>query len=139
MTIGAPTPFFKHPSSRPLILTATDYSTALGTITGTALLKVTNLAVATVPSTAPPSRKVTWYFSGFRTGQEIYGHYTRRGREVALARFGRATGDCGLLRVRDRFFPGGHQRYSHYGLQFDDTRDYSKRSSPRIVTALGAY
>jgi hypothetical protein len=81
---------------------------------------------------------VTWYFSGFDGGHYIYGHYLRHGREVARARFGHAKGDCGLLRVRARFFPG-HQRYRTYGLQFDDTRLYSKRSSPRIVITLGAY
>jgi hypothetical protein len=136
-TIGAPTPFLKLPSSKSLTLTASDFSNSGGTVTATTLFKVTDLAVATVPVQARPSRRVTWYFSGFTTGRYIYGHYTRSGREVARARFGRAKGDCGLLRVRARFFPGGHQRYRTYGLQFDDSGGYNKHSSPRIVTSLG--
>jgi hypothetical protein len=137
-TVGAPTPFFKRPGSKALALTANDYSSSLGTITGATFLKVTDLAVATVPALARPARKVTWYFSGFSTGRYVYGHYLRHGREVARARFGQAKGACGLLRVQARFFPGGHQRYRTYGLQFDDTRHYSRHSSPRIVTSLGA-
>ncbi|MEA2211731.1 MAG: hypothetical protein QOF83_1679 [Solirubrobacteraceae bacterium] len=135
-TIGAPTPFFKHPGSRVLVLTATDYSSTQATITGATPVQVADLSVDTVPGRASPSRKVTWSFAGFRPGRYIYGHYLRHGREVARARFGRAQGDCGLLRVRARFFPGGHQRYRTYGLQFDDTRHYSKRSTPRYLGAL---
>jgi hypothetical protein len=136
-SIGAPTPFFKLPASMPLTLTATDYSNSQGTITGATFVKVTDLAVATVPSVARPSRRVTWYFSGFDKGRYIFGHYLRHGREVARARFGRSKGDCGLLRTRARFFPGGRQRYASYGLQFDDASRYNKRSTPRIVTELG--
>jgi hypothetical protein len=134
-TIGAPTPFFKLPSSEPVGLIADDYAPT-GTIQGGAFIKVTDLQVATVPGSAPPSRRVTWYFSGFTTGRYIYGHYVRHGRQVARARFGRAKGVCGLLRTRARFFPG-HQRYASYGLQFDNARRYSKHSTPRIVTSLG--
>jgi hypothetical protein len=137
-TIGAPTPFLKLPSSKPLALIARDFSTSSGTITAATFLKVANLAVATVPAMARPSRKVTWYFSGFHTGRYVYGHYTRQGREVARARFGRAKGTCGLLQVRAPFFPGGHQRYRSYGLQFDDSQHYNRHSSPRIVTSLGS-
>jgi hypothetical protein len=136
-SIGAPTPFFKLPASMPLTLTATDYSNSQGTITGAAPFKVTDLAVATVPSVARPSRRVVWYFSGFAQGRYIYGHYLRHGREVARARFGRSKGDCGLLRTRAPFFPGGRQRYASYGLQFDDARHYNRHSTPRIVTTLG--
>jgi hypothetical protein len=137
-TIGAPTPFFKLPGSKPEALVADDFS-AGGTIQAGTFLKVTDLAVATVPARARPSRRVTWYFSGFNQDNTIYGHYTRHGRQVARAVFGRAKGVCGLLKVRARFFPGGHQRYTSYGLQFDDSKHFSKRSSPRIVTSLNSF
>ncbi|HEY2007156.1 MAG TPA: hypothetical protein VGG87_11935 [Solirubrobacteraceae bacterium] len=136
-SIGAPTPFFKPPASLRLTLTASDFSKSNGTITATTSVSVTDLAVATVPSIAPPARRVTWYFSGFDKGRYVYGHYLRHGREVARARFGRTKGDCGLLRTRAPFFPGGRQRYASYGLQFDDARHYSRHTSPRIVTSLG--
>ena len=132
--IGAPTPFLKLPGSKVVALTASDYNAA-GTITGGTFLKTTYLDVATVPGTARPSQKVTWYFSGFRPGRPIYVHYLHRGRQVARMRFGRAKGVCGLLRTRARFFPG-RQRYHTYGLQFDDSQRYSKRSRPRILNTL---
>jgi hypothetical protein len=132
--IGAPTPFLRLPGSEAVALTASDHN-ANGTITGGTFLKTTYLNVATVPSTARPSRKVTWYFSGFRPGRPIYVHYLYRGHQVAMVRFGRAKGVCGLLRTRARFFPGG-QRYQRYGLQFDDAKRYSKRSRPRLLNSL---
>ncbi len=138
VTIAAPRPLFSRPGSKVSVLEAKDYATT-GTITGATFVKSTELAVATVPATARPSRRVTWYFSGFRPGHYVYGHYLRRGREVARARFGRAKGVCGLLRVKARFFPGGHQRYRTYGLQFDDSLHYGRRSRPRIVTTLGTF
>jgi hypothetical protein len=131
---SAPSPFFSRPEAKTQTLTATDY-TATGQITATTLVRDTELAVATAPPHAAPKRKVTWYFSGFLPGHLIFGHYLRHGRAVARARFGRAVGLCGLLRTRARFYPG-HQRYHHYGLQFDDARHYSPHSTPRIVTAL---
>jgi hypothetical protein len=138
-TIGAPTEFFKEPGSKGLILSATDNTASGQTITGGTLFKATNLAVATVPATARPARRVTWYFSGFTRGKYIYGHYLHKGREVKRARFGKAKGPCGLLRIKARFFPGGHQRYTSYGLQLDNTRLYRRKSSPRIDTALSTF
>ncbi|MEO6858794.1 MAG: hypothetical protein ABI323_09425 [Solirubrobacteraceae bacterium] len=135
--IGAPTPFLKLPGSQVVGLTASD-DNASGTITGGTFLKTTLLDVATVPSTAPPSRRVSWYFSGFRPGRPIYVHYLHRGRQVARVRFGEAKGVCGLLRTRARFFPG-RQRYQRYGLQFDDSKRYSKRSRPRLLNSLVRY
>jgi hypothetical protein len=134
LTTGAPTPVFSRPGAKVQMLSANDYNPA-GTITATTPVQDTELAAATVPRHAPLAKRVTWYFSGFLPGRLIYGHYLRR-HQVALARFGRSTGVCGLLRVRARFYPGAHQRYRHYGLQLDDSRHYSKHSRPRIITSL---
>ncbi|MGH2915837.1 MAG: hypothetical protein ACRDMX_12710 [Solirubrobacteraceae bacterium] len=79
-----------------------------------------------------------WSFSGFRPGKTIYGHYIH-GRQVALARFGRAHGPCGMLKVRARFYPGGHPRSRSYRLQLDQSRHYSKRARPRVLTSISAF
>jgi hypothetical protein len=134
VTIGAPTPTFTLPVDKVQTLTASDFA-ASGTVTASTPVKDTELAVATRPAQARPAQRVTWYFAGFRPGHLVYGHYLRK-HQVALARFGRARGVCGLLRVRARFYPGGHQRYQHYRLQFDDSRRYHKHSTPRIDTSL---
>ncbi len=131
---GAPVPKLKRPGSKVSRLTARDSSG----VTGMTSARSTILDVATVPAKAKPSRKVTWYFSGFTPGRFIYGHYLRGKHQVARARFGRAKGACGLLRVRTRFFPG-RQRYTHYGLQFDDSKRYRRRSIPRIDTSLNVF
>jgi hypothetical protein len=131
----APIPFFSRPEAKVQTLNATDSTAAGATISASASVRDTELAVATAPAHARPSRKVIWYFSGFISGRYVYGHYVRSHRQVARARFGRAKGLCGLLRVRAHFFPG-HQRFRHYGLQFDDSRHYSRHSTPRIVTTL---
>jgi hypothetical protein len=118
-------------------VTAQDFAAA-GTITATARTQAARLAVDTKPAQARLSKKVTWYFSGFRPGRFIYGHYLRK-KPVARAKFGRAKGPCGLLKVKARFYPGGHPRFKSYGLQLDDSKSYSKHASPRIVTRLGTF
>lgn len=92
-----------------------------------------NLAVATNPATAKPSKKETYSFSGFRPGAEIYAHYLHRNKVTATSRFGRTDGACGLLNRKARFYPG-RQRFSKFKVQLDDSRTYSPRSLPRYVT-----
>jgi hypothetical protein len=138
VSMNAPTPFLKHPEGYTSVLTAEDDSVS-GVIKAETFIKSTELSVATVPPTAKPSKKVTWYFAGFLPGKEIYGHYLRHRKQVARARFGRAKGVCGVLKVRAHFFPGGHQRYHTYGLQIDNSKRYRKTSIPRIVTTLRSF
>jgi hypothetical protein len=137
-TTGAPIPFLSLPGSKAITLTAQDFTAAGTTITATARTQAAPLAVATKPAQARLSQKVTWYFSGFRPGRLIYGHYLRK-RPVARTQFGRAKGPCGVLKVKARFYPGGHPRFKSYGLQLDDSKSYSKHASPRIVTKLGTF
>lgn len=134
---GAPIPPFSLPGSKTVTLTARDF-TASGTIIAKVKAHVAPLAVATKPAQARLSKKVTWYLSGFRPGKFVYGHYLRK-KEVARAKFGRAKGPCGLLKVKDKFYPGGHPPFKSYGLQIDDSRRYTKHASPKIDTKLGTF
>jgi hypothetical protein len=129
-TTPAPDPPFTLPGQQTVTLTATQ-----GTTTATTPVTVAPLAVGISPSQATASKKVTWYFSGFEPGGPVFGHYLRR-KQVALVRFGRAAGACGVLRARALLYPGGHPRYHLYGLQLDDSARYSSHSSPRLVKKI---
>lgn len=104
--------------------------------TARATLLIANLAFKVSPNSAPFNKRVTFSFSGFDAGRQIYAHYLHKGRVVAGQRFGRAAGACGLLRKKALQYPGGHPHFSYYTVQFDDSRRYSRKSSPRILTNL---
>lgn len=138
ITTGAPIPFFNLPGSKTVTMTAQDFTGTGTTITATVKAHIAPLAVATKPAQARLSKKVTWYFSGFRPGKFVYGHYLRK-KQVARAKFGRARGTCGVLKVKAKFYPGGHPRFKSYGLQIDDSGRYTKHASPKIDTKLGTF
>ncbi len=94
-----------------------------------------NFALKVKPAEAKPDKKVTYTFSGFRAGAEIYGHYIHRKKVVLTNRFGLAQGACGQLTTHARLYPGD-QRYSSYTVQFDDSKKYSPHSTPRLVTSV---
>lgn len=113
-------------------LTATDDNNGA---TATTTFEAANLAVTTNPPEAKVSRKVSYTFSGFVPGHEIYVHYLHKKKVTATAKFGRAKGACGLLKARAKLYPG-KQRFSQYTVQFDQTRHYSAKSLPRVVRTL---
>lgn len=135
-TTPAPDPSYTLPGKRTVTLTATDASTA---VTATTPVTVAPFDVGIKPSQAVPTARVTWYFAGFNSGKQVFGHYVHSSKQVALTRFGRASGACGVLRARARLYPGGHPRYGLYGLQFDDSRRYSQRTSPRLDRRIKFY
>ena len=98
-----------------------------------------NFSVATQPSVAKPTQKVRWAFSGFTPGHTIYVHYLRKNRVVTRMAFGKAQGPCGTLKTKDRFYPGGHPKYSKYTVVFDQVKRYTKQARPRISTTLSFF
>jgi hypothetical protein len=106
-----------------------------GTTTASTTFHAANLAVATNPLQASPSKKVTWSFSGFTAGAEIYGHYLHGKKVTATTKFGRGTGPCGTLKKRAVFYPG-KAKYDVYTLQIDDMRRYLANALPRLVATL---
>jgi hypothetical protein len=100
--------------------------------------QITNLAVATKPAVAPYSKVVKYTFAGFRPGKPIFGHYSRHGKVVVTHKFGKAGGPCGILHTKAKLFPGHGPKTAKYKVQFDDSKKLSKKSSPKIVTSLGA-
>lgn len=136
VTTGGPTLTTSGPGTHTYSLLATDETTA--GVNASTSVTMANLSVATNPRQARFTKRVTWFFSGFRGGKYIYAHYLRR-HQVARARFGRAKGPCGVLKVKARLYPGGHPRYKSYKVQIDDSKRYSKHASPRIDTKLATF
>lgn len=124
------------PGTHTYSLLATDETTA--GVTASASVTMANLSVATNPTHARFTKRVTWSFSGFQPGHYIYAHYLRR-HPVARARFGRAQGACGVLKVRALLYPGGHPHNKSYKVQIDDSKRYSKQAAPRIDTTLTTF
>jgi ribosomal protein S9 len=131
---AAPTLSTTDPATKTFTLTATDETTP--SVTASAPIKVANLSVLTKPPKVRHLRnKVTFSFSGFTPGKHIYGHYLRK-NAVARATFGKAKGDCGVLKEKALLYPGGHPRFKQYKVVFDSARKYSKRTRPQISGTL---
>jgi hypothetical protein len=136
----APTPFFSTPGAKKIVLTAKDQTATGKTITARTTVNVTELgwqhgSTKRRPGLGALTEKTNWSFSGFQPGQPIFGHYLYNGKQVALARFGRAQPPCGTLKVRTRLYPAT-PHHSSFSIQYDDTHAYSKKSQPRIIGPL---
>lgn len=125
------------PAVQSFTLTANDQTSGAGNQATTAVT-MANLAVATNPSVAKPTRKVTWHFSGFTPGRTIWVHYLRK-RVVNRMSFGRAHGACGTLTAKRKFYPGGHPHFTKYTVVLDQVKRYTRRARPRIVTTLSFF
>jgi len=138
-TGSAPELTTKAAGTRLTTLTATGFDPATGATTSASTQALSaNLAVSTKPLSVPVNelskRKVTFTFSGFTPGKDIYGYYLRK-RVVATTRFGKATGPCGTLKHKAFLLPPGQSTTVRYGLVFESVARYSKTAFPR-VTAL---
>jgi hypothetical protein len=102
-----------------------------GAILAEAPFELTNLGVKLNPPSASPRAKVSYELAGFTPGKPIYGHYLHKGRVALTYRFGVASGPCGVLRTKARLYPGT-SRFSSYQVQFDDSKRYSPRTSPKV-------
>lgn len=139
VSVKAPAGNFKlRQISRTLSATEKDGTTgtALPGMSAQASYLVTELAYSVTPQDMPFTRKVTFRFSGFKAGKEVFAHYLSGSRVAGRERFGRTAGPCGLLRARALQFPGGHPGGRRYTVQFDDAPQYSRRAFPRVVTRL---
>ncbi|HWF50448.1 MAG TPA: hypothetical protein VG294_07385 [Solirubrobacteraceae bacterium] len=132
ITMGGPILATINPAAAAFVLTATD-ETSGGTATTS--FAAANLAVRTNPAQGKPNKRVTWSFSGFIGGADIYAHYLHGKKVTATVKFGRAQGPCGVLKKRAVFYPG-KAKYDLYKVQFDDSRKYLATALPRLVATL---
>jgi hypothetical protein len=135
----APLPPKVAAGAQPVVLTADDESIN-GSITASVPLNVAFLYVFHGGAKKRPGlgafrEKTNWAFSGFTPGKYIWGHYTIHGRQVAKVRFGKASGPCGALKTKARLFPATPHHRS-YPVQVDDSKRYSKHSSPKVSGRL---
>lgn len=120
-------------------ITAQDFADT-GTVSAVTNATTTFFGVSLVSKKKAPGLRAfklkgTWTFDGFNPGQEIYGHYLIHHKQVALAKFGKASGPCGYLQVRKDGYPAT-PHYRNYPVQFDSAKKYSKGTSPKIATIL---
>lgn len=137
LTMNAPILPSSGPAIRTFTLTASDVINPLS-VPPTATFLVANLAVATNPAEAKPTKRVTWTFSGFLPDKTLYAHYVH-GRKVATTRsFGRSAGPCGTLKTRAVFYPG-KPKFATYTVQVDNSRRYSRKTLPRWIGKLNTH
>jgi hypothetical protein len=135
---GGPILSTSGPATQPFTLTANDQTNPAGNPLATTAVTMANLSVATTPSVAKPTTKVTWHFSGFIPGKTIWIHYLRQ-RVVNRMSFGKANGPCGTLSAKRKFYPGGHPRFTKYTVVIDQVKRYTKDARPRIGTTLSFF
>jgi hypothetical protein len=135
-TTGSPTPTFTAPGTKTVTLTAEDDTLSGGKIVASTRVTVAPFGAGhgstkSAPGLEALTEMTSWSFSGFLPGKLIYGHFTIKGKQVALASYGRAKGPCGTLTTRARLYPAT-PHYKSYPVQWDDAKKYSKRTLPRL-------
>lgn len=101
--------------------------------------QVTNFAFESSRGVKSPRAKRTWWFAGFPTGASIYGHFRHGGKTRANYRFGKATGPCGLLKVRARGIPVRRVRSGTWNVQVDTKKSYSKSTRPALTASTTVF
>jgi hypothetical protein len=134
---GGPILSTAGPATQTFSLSAKDQTSGAGNL-ATTTVTMANLSVATSPTVANPTVKVTWHFSGFIPGKTIWIHYLHK-QVVTRMSFGQAQGPCGTLTAKRKFYPGGHPRFSKYTVVLDQVMHYTKLARPRIVTTLSFF
>jgi len=122
----------KRAGSRAFVITATEDANPANTATATS--RVAPRAFSTSGGRKSPKAKRSWYFSGFTTGKNIYGHFRYKGRTKGNYRFGRAAGPCGEYKRRA---PGiavkGRVPAGSWRVQVDHKRTYSRSTRPAVA------
>lgn len=100
--------------------------------------QVTNFAVDRGQARSPRTKR-TWAFAGFPTGSAIYGHFRLKGRTIANYRFGKASGPCGLLKVRARGIPVSRIRTGTWTVQIDTHQRFNKDTRPSFKATITVF
>ncbi len=108
-------------------------------VSNTINLRAAPLAFSATPRRARPSAKVTFRLSGFAPDRPIYAHYRYRGKVRANVALGRASNPCGLLTVKRRQIPVANAQTGLWRVQFDQSRTFSARSTPRLSASITVY
>jgi hypothetical protein len=96
-----------------------------------ATFETTNYLVLVTGSSRNPDVRRTFALSGFAPNRTVYAHYLNaQGKLLTTESFGRPAGACGLRRVTAYEYPGGHPKKGTYTIQFDNSRTFSRATTP---------
>jgi len=109
---------------RPFTLTVTERETPGNTASATSL--VTALDMRLKPRRTAPHRRVRFLGRGFTDGEEVFGHYLRRGKLRRTVSLGAPQGPCGRVDVRRRQIPVRNPHVGRWILQVDNEPEYTR-------------
>jgi hypothetical protein len=133
-TVQAPRFTSRSVAPRSFTVTATDGADPANVAPAISMFVTRTRPASNAPVAGNPTAVTTWEFANFKPGRWIYGHFRFKGRTQRTLRFGRAGPEpCGQLRVRARRVPVPRLHAGRWRLQIDQTRRYSRKTSPRFV------
>jgi hypothetical protein len=132
-TVRAPNATVK-PGARKFKVTASDANLDTGqTVTAATTGYYSVAGVAFSANYVGFGRRLTYFFGGFRPGQQIYGHYFIGKRQTGRKRFGKAAGPCGTLKAKATGYPVSSAHPDKWTVFFDNVEKFSKRAIPTYV------
>jgi hypothetical protein len=132
-TVKAPNATVK-PGTRKFTVTASepDPSTAQ-TITASTTGHYSRAGLALSDTVVGFGTRITYYFGGFRPGEQIYGHYFVGKRLTGRKRFGRATGPCGTLKAKATGYPVSNAQPDKWTVFYDNVKKFTKNAIPTYI------
>ena len=106
-------------------------------LTAQAPFSVTNQRVD-AKLTGNPRQKVRFSISGFPPNKTVYGHWVFQRRVRATVAMGKVPAPCGIVSRRVRRIPA-RLRSGTWRIQFDTSRRYSARTTPRQILKLTVF
>jgi len=99
-------------------------------LTASAPVHVTSLAVKVTPKNGNPAKAKRVVARGFTTGKVLWAH-VRRGEAKRNVKIGKLKGACKTLSVKRQLFPD-NAKDGLYSVSFDTKRTYSAKKRPQV-------
>jgi hypothetical protein len=132
-TVRAPNATIK-PGARKFKVTASDENVDTGQqVTAVTTGYYTVAGVAFSDNYVGFGKRITYFFGGFRPGEQIYGHYFIGKRQTGRKRFGKAAGPCGTLKAKATGYPVSSAHPDKWTVFFDNVKKFTKRAIPTYV------
>jgi hypothetical protein len=121
------------PGARKFTVTASGTDATGQTVTASTTGHYSLAGLALSDTVVGFSTRITYYFGGFRSGKQIYGHYFIGKRLTGRKRFGKATGPCGTLKAKATGYPISKAQPDKWTVFYDDVEKFSKNAIPTYV------
>jgi hypothetical protein len=132
-SFSAPLTFGGFKGIKPHTLTATD--TTNPALTATFPFTGAEFRVTVSPEKARAGRKLRLRGSGFAVGRPVFMHVRNHGLKTDKRVSRAARGPCGTFSARTAVVPSNADS-GRYRVQFDNSRRYSKRTTPKLVGTM---